>query len=51
LVLLAAKYETIPAITNWRFDRPDTFRIASPSAKYHQPVVADMLVIGRITFH
>ena len=39
------------AVTNWRFDRRDIFRIASPSAKYHQPVVADMFVIGRITFH
>lgn len=40
LVLLASKYETIPAFTNLRFDRPDTSRIANPSAKYHQPVVS-----------
>jgi hypothetical protein len=45
---MKALWVTIPACTNWRFDRPDTSRIANPSAKYHQPVVADMFVIGRI---
>jgi len=50
LVLLASKYETIPAFTNLRFDRPDTSRIANPSAKYHQPVVADMFVLDALHF-
>lgn len=50
MVLLASKYETIPAFTNLRFDRPDTSRIANPSAKYHQPVVADMFVLDALHF-